>query len=177
MWTITAQTKELTRHAMAASIEALYIVLGYPETSIRQDSLSLDKYFESVCSHKRIQLGIEINTRTMTIGLTEKKRLSMLQELAHWHVKRRSFTLLQGVVLCGSLEFWALTSPWIRFIYHQLRFSVNKCLANCSLITKSKAEIKKLISDLATAKDSKHHELKEKFLIKTIAKETYKCEH
>ena len=172
-----AQTKELIRHAMAASIEALYIVLGYPEPSIRQDSLSLDKYFESICSHKRIQLGIEINTRTMTVGLTEKKRLSMLKELAHWHTKRKSFTLLQGVVLCGSLEFWALTSPWIRFIYHQLRSSVNKCLANCSLITKNKTEIKKLISEVANTNDSIHHELREIFLMKTIAKETYKCEH
>ena len=113
----------------------------------------------------------------MTAGLTEKKRLSMLKELTHWHVKRKSFTLLQGFVLCGSFEFWALTSPWIRFIYHQLRFSVNKCLANCSLITKNKTEIKKLISEVANTKDSIHHELKDRFLVKTIAKETYKCEH
>ena len=43
-----AQTKDIIKHAMAASIEALYIILGYPEISKRQDSLSLDKYFESV---------------------------------------------------------------------------------------------------------------------------------
>ena len=78
-----AQTKDFIKHTMAASIEALYIVLVYPEISKRQDSLSLDKYFESVCLHKRIQLGIEINTRTMTVGLTENKRLSMLKELTH----------------------------------------------------------------------------------------------
>ena len=72
----------------------------------------------------------------MMISLTEKKRIAMIKELSHWHKERQSFTLLQGVILCGSLEFWAVTSPWIRFIYHQLRSSVNNCLLNCSQITK-----------------------------------------
>ena len=68
---------------MAASIEALYTILGFPETKKRQSPLSLDKYFESVCSYERIQLGFQVNTRTMSIALTEKKRLSMLDELSH----------------------------------------------------------------------------------------------
>ena len=120
-----AQTKEFMKHAMAASIEALYMILGYPDIKKRQNPLSLDKYFESVCSYTRIQLGISVNTRTMMIYLTDKKRMAMLDELSHWHKDRKSFTLLQGVILCGSLEFWAITSPWIRFIYHQLRSCVN----------------------------------------------------
>ena len=113
----------------------------------------------------------------MSIGLTESKRLAILDELSHWHSKRRSFTLLQGVILCGSLEFWANTSVWVRFIYHQLRSAVNKCLLNCSKITKNKKEIKLLISDLAGTHDLDNHSLKEKFLMKRIAKETYKCTH
>ena len=129
-----AQTKELMKHAMAASIEALYIILGFPEIEKRQNALSLDKFFESICSYERIQLGININTRKMSIGLTEKKRLAMLDELSHWHKKRRSFTLLQGVILCGSLEFWANTSTCIGLIYQQLRSAVNKFLLNCSKI-------------------------------------------
>ena len=79
----------------------------------------------------------------MSIGLTQKKRLSMLDELSHWHKKRRSFTLLQGVILCGSLEFWANMSIWVRFIYHQLRSTVNKCLQNCSKITKKQKRNKR----------------------------------
>ena len=50
-----AQIREIIKHAMAASIEALYTVLGFPEVQKRQDPLSLDKYFESVCSYERIQ--------------------------------------------------------------------------------------------------------------------------
>ena len=49
-----AHTRDTIKHSMAASIEALYIILGYPDTKIRQNALSLDKYFESVCSHERV---------------------------------------------------------------------------------------------------------------------------
>ena len=48
-----SQTREIIKHAMAASIEALYIILGFPDIKQRQDALSLDEYFESVCSYKR----------------------------------------------------------------------------------------------------------------------------
>ena len=68
-----AQTRESIKHAMAASIEALYIILGFTDTERRQDPLSLDKYFELVCSYKRTQLGIDINTRRISISLTDIK--------------------------------------------------------------------------------------------------------
>ena len=42
-----AQIRELIKHAMASSIEALYIVLGFPDLERRQNALSLDKYFET----------------------------------------------------------------------------------------------------------------------------------
>ena len=68
-----AQIRSVMPHSMAASIEALYIILGFPDVQIRQDPLSIDKYFESICSFQRIQLGISLNTRTMSLRLTEKK--------------------------------------------------------------------------------------------------------
>ena len=84
---------------------------------------------------------------------------------------------MQGVILCGSLEFWANTSTWVRLIYHQLCAAVNKCLFNCSKITKNKKEIKNLIADLACTKDLDDHASKQKFLLRKVAKETYKCQH
>ena len=83
------QIRSKIQYAMAASVEALYIILGFPEEGKRQEPLRLDKYFESICSYKRTQLGIDINTRTMHISLTEKKKLSMLDELSHWYKKKK----------------------------------------------------------------------------------------
>ena len=48
-----AQTRGQMKHAMAAGIELLYIILGYLDTDLRETPLSLDKYYESVCSYER----------------------------------------------------------------------------------------------------------------------------
>ena len=108
------QTASNIKHAMSASIEALYIVLGYPDTEIRQSPPSLDKYFESIYHFERIQLRKTSNTTSVDIDLTEHRLISTLDELSHWHKNSRSFTLLQDVILCDNFEFWANTSPWAR---------------------------------------------------------------
>ena len=38
-----ANTESIINHAMVASIEALHIVLGFPEETIRHNLLNLDK--------------------------------------------------------------------------------------------------------------------------------------
>jgi hypothetical protein len=86
-----SQTKENIKHAMTASIEALYTILGYPDTEVRQNALSLDKYHESTCSYERIQLGILVNTRRTSLSLTEQKRKTMIDELSNWHKKTEKF--------------------------------------------------------------------------------------
>ena len=94
-----AQTRDNIKHTMAASIEALLLILGYPNTDIRQNPLSLDKYFKSTCSYECIQLGIKINSRTMSLSLTDKKRQAMIDELANRHRTRKSFTLREEITL------------------------------------------------------------------------------
>ena len=90
------------RHAIPASIEALSIILGFSVLAARQNSLSLDKYYQSVCSYQCIQLGKLVNSRTMAFHITEPKRLFMIQEFVHWRDSRRAFTLLQSVTLCDN---------------------------------------------------------------------------
>ena len=72
-----------------------YIVICFPDLTARQNSLSLDKNFQSIYSYERIQLGKLVNLRTMTISITESKRLTIIQEMTRWHDQRRSVTLLQ----------------------------------------------------------------------------------
>ena len=67
----------------AASIEALYVILGFSDLTARQNPLSLDKYSQSVCSYGRILLGILANSRSMSFSITKPKRLAMIQELVH----------------------------------------------------------------------------------------------
>ena len=167
---------ENIKHAMAASIEALYIVLGYPNVEIRQSPLSLDKYHKSICGYNRQQLGRVLNTRSLGVGITEEKRIKMVTELSNWpHKKRKSFTLLNGVTLLGGLEFWATTSPWARFLYISLRVSVNKCLHNNNLITKDSKKVKEMIKEISNLDSTCENEIKEKFIQRKICKEIYDC--
>ena len=50
---LMADTWEHLRPALAASVEALFMLLGFPEEHIRKSPLSMDKYFESLCSYSR----------------------------------------------------------------------------------------------------------------------------
>ena len=114
----------IIKHVMTTSIEAFYLVLGLPDDLVRQNPLSLDKYFQSIASYQRIQLGKPVNTRTMSVGITDVQRQAMVAELTNLSKKFKGFTLLQGVTLCGNFEFWASTSPWARFLYLALRRSI-----------------------------------------------------
>ena len=48
------QIRNQMKDAMEASVEALHMILGYLEISVRENSLSLDKNYESTCSYERI---------------------------------------------------------------------------------------------------------------------------
>ena len=69
------------RPALAASVEALFIILGEPDEKLRKSPLSMDKYYESRCSHSRKQLGYLINTRLLTVSITAERRAEILDIL------------------------------------------------------------------------------------------------
>ena len=85
----------------------------------------------------------------MTVGLAESKRFLMIEELGHWHTSRRSFTLLQAITVCGSLEYWFNTSCWGRFLFLALRDVVTSVLHKVYTITKDRPIIKVMILELA----------------------------
>ena len=50
---LMADTWEYLRPTLAASVEALFILLEFPEETLRKSPLSMDKYYESLCSYSR----------------------------------------------------------------------------------------------------------------------------
>lgn len=134
---------------MTTNIEALYMVMDYLDIQIRQDALSLDKFLQPICSFARDQLGVLINIRSMTIGIAEPKSLLMIEEITHWHTRRRSFTFIQGATLCGSLEHRSNTSCWGRFLFLALQDSSTTSLHKTSTIIEDRQIIKAMISELA----------------------------
>lgn len=86
--------------AMGASIESLFLSLGALCEAERRSPLSMDKFAEFLCSWRKQQLGLIIDSRKMTVTLPPDKIHRMTETLSKtWHPSRKSFTLLEGVTL------------------------------------------------------------------------------
>eukprot|EP00957_Ditylum_brightwellii_P161952 12330771-Ditylum_brightwellii.AAC.1 len=53
------------KQAMAASIEALLILMGFPDPHRRRIAIYMEKFIAAMCSYEKQQLGIRLNTRAM----------------------------------------------------------------------------------------------------------------
>ena len=76
--TLMVDTWEHLRSSLAASVEALFTLLGFPEDHIMKSPLSINKYYEILWSYSRKQLGYLINSRKLTVAITEEKREDIL---------------------------------------------------------------------------------------------------
>eukprot|EP00957_Ditylum_brightwellii_P153733 11700948-Ditylum_brightwellii.AAC.2 len=81
------------KQTMSASIEALLILMGYPEPHRRRNVVCTEKYLAAQCAYEKKQLGVKLNTRALALGLMADKKLCMTSELQHWHKRRKSFDI------------------------------------------------------------------------------------
>jgi hypothetical protein len=95
-----ADITEFLPRAAAASIIALYEIVGYPDGRI-PDPISWDK-FESVHGHLRRVVGWEFNSRDLNFSLPADKRKTITDTLASW-LNRTQCTLLEAAELHGIL--------------------------------------------------------------------------
>ena len=61
------------KQSMAASVESLFCLLGFPNKELTRTPLSEDKYYQEMCSWRKIQLGMIVDTRKMMVELAPKK--------------------------------------------------------------------------------------------------------
>ena len=112
---LIAEIHDNIMQAMAASIEALFLVLGPDMPTIRRSNLSMEKFYQSICSYKKSQLGLSINTRTMIVSLPTKRFNELTALLKNWHSHRTTFIIKEAATLRGKLENAATVCIWARF--------------------------------------------------------------
>eukprot|EP00957_Ditylum_brightwellii_P114092 8698509-Ditylum_brightwellii.AAC.1 len=61
---------------MSASIEALFILMGYPEPHSRRNTVCMEKFLAAQCSYEQKLLRIRLNTGSLAIGLLADKKAS-----------------------------------------------------------------------------------------------------
>ena len=75
--------------AVAASIEAIFILLGDSDLGCRQDAVSFDKLEDTMINYANRILGRVINTRNMTISTpVEYIRSTTVLLKKRWHNRR-----------------------------------------------------------------------------------------
>ena len=50
--------------------------MGKDLPELRRSNLSMEKYYKIICSYIQVQLGVVVNTRAITVSMTEQKRLN-----------------------------------------------------------------------------------------------------
>jgi hypothetical protein len=103
------------RTTLAAGIEAIFDILGWPETDKRQCALSVEKWTQLKVMYEIVLLGLVFNTRTMTVSITEEYRLEVIAMLKDWDENKTTFTVPEIEKLVGKI---ARIGQAFRAIYH-----------------------------------------------------------
>jgi len=117
---------------VAASIEAIYILLGPSDLQRRQDPFSFDKLTDMTIGPVNRVLGNIVDTRRMTLS-TPLEFIAEVQTslTTTWGPHRKSFTLREIETLVGKLNHMALAAPWLKFLMAQVYTSTASSL-RCS---------------------------------------------
>lgn len=98
-----AEIREHIRRAVRCSILACWKIFGHPSDTRVPPSISLDK-LEPLYTHLRTIIGIEVDTRAMTVGLSREKREDLASAIDAWLIPSNKFSLRQTAELHGRLE-------------------------------------------------------------------------
>ncbi len=134
---ISLLTTTSTRHfdsyhiqkAVAASIKAIYILLGESDLSKRQDPVSFDKLEDMPVSYSARILGQNVNTQRMDVE-TPSEFIANTIRLLHklFSQNRKVFQLQDIESVTGKLGHIASTAPWLRFLLPDLYAEIAWCL-------------------------------------------------
>jgi hypothetical protein len=118
-----ADVAEFLMPTIAASILALYLILGFP-TTVNRDVVSWDK-FTKLLSHKRKCVGWDIDTRRLTVALPADKCDDLVLLLGTW-ITNDKFTLRDVAILLGHLGNATSVCRWMRCSYFTIQNTLRR---------------------------------------------------
>jgi hypothetical protein len=115
--------------AVAASIEAVFLLLGYSDLDKRQDPISFDKLMDMIISYTNKILGHIIDTRRLTIETPPEFVAEVLTSLeTTWGPHRKQFHVHEAAELAGKLGHMSIAAPWLKFLMTHLYSSLAHAL-------------------------------------------------
>ena len=144
---LLADTQRHMPQALASACEAIFAVMGKPDLIRRPIAVAVDKLLELFVSHSQILVGLEINTRAMTVGISPQYRAEVLHILqSTWHSGRQSFTVKEMELLVGKLGRIAQAFRPLYYLMSHLYSSLAYALrANKAYLVSTSRQFKKLV--------------------------------
>jgi hypothetical protein len=130
------------KQVLTALIKAIFVIMGKPDTRVRQCPLALDKWAELIVAPRQRMLGLLIDTNTLTVGIPPnyiKEVLDLIKSI--WHLHRRRFIVGEAQRLTGKLGHLAEGAQWVFHLLTHLYASIAYVLAkNKRLLADSSPE-------------------------------------
>ncbi len=162
---VLALSKCHMKQVLAALIKAIFVIMGKPDTRVRQCPLALDKWAELIVAPRQRMLELLIDTYTLTVGIPPdyiKEVLDLINSM--WHLHRHRFTVGEAQRLNGKLGHHAEGAQWVFHLLMHLYASIAYVLAkNKRLLADSSPEFQSICLSLrtenfpCTAKDQVKH--------------------
>jgi hypothetical protein len=116
--------KALIQRMIASSVEAAYLLLGYPgpiKDPILPPVMAWDKMEDRPVAPQRVALGALIDTSTLTVSLEDYKVERLVAILNDtWNRQRKMFTVIDAAVLVGNVIAASFFCGWLRWSMHHL---------------------------------------------------------
>ena len=121
--------RRFMRRLLNAIIEAIFLVMGRRDDVRRQCHLALDKWDGMIVAHRFIFIGLDWNTRKLTLGITDEYRDELIALIdALWHRRRNTFDTTELQELIGKVARIGEACRWIFYLLPHLYASVDYAL-------------------------------------------------
>jgi hypothetical protein len=109
-----ATSKKNMEQVLVALIDAIFAVMGAPNTSVYQCSPAMDKWEKLHVAPLQTMLGLIINTNRMTVSVPDDYIQSVrLLINSTWHTHYQRFTVKEAQELTGKLGHLAEGANWV----------------------------------------------------------------
>jgi hypothetical protein len=114
---VLALSKCHMMQVLAALIKAIFVIMGKPDTTVRQCPLVMDKWLELIVAPKQRMFGLIINTNTLTVNIPPNYIKEVLDLInTTWHSHRHCFTVGEAQRLTGKLGHLAEGAQWVFYL-------------------------------------------------------------
>jgi hypothetical protein len=151
-----------TKMALAAILKVILVIMGEPNTKLRQCPLAMDKWSALIISENQLVLGLILNTRNMSAAITLQYFSETLKIITDsWHKGRRRFRVIKASKLVGKLACLGEGAPWSRYLISQLYSSITFALAQNKKVLESTSTEYQLPVESISSQKEKYQSIKD----------------